>query len=234
MNSLFTFGCSYTAEYDEKMSSNYKKYKEFRGDFPKSWPMLLSDLLSLELINYGQGAAGNDEIFITFCQKCNDFKKNDVVIIGWTFIERYRIAVGNKKNDWQRLGPGKINESRISQNTHDEITINRTLRPYLFQIYDYMKIMDKLAELIGFKLYYWAFIDDFYNFSQELIKQEKFLLCNQMKDKYYNCFRIAGDNGNQTISEETNGYIDDVHMGEKGHKVLAELFHNHIMNYKQI
>jgi hypothetical protein len=232
MNNLFTFGCSYTAGYDENASINYKKYKEHRGNFPKVWPEILAQLLSLELMNYGMGASGNNEIFITFCQKCNDFKKDDIVIVEWTFMERYRMANGNNQYDWTRLGPGKINQSKISQNAHDEIIINRTLRPYIYEIYDYMKIMDRLSESVGFKLYYWGFNENLiYNLNKEELIQEKFLLCQKMKDRHHHCFRVAHDNGSETISEETNGLIDDSHMGEKGHKVLAELFYNHIINF---
>jgi hypothetical protein len=234
MNKLFTFGCSYTAGYDENISSNYKRYKEYKGYFPKVWAEILAELLFLELMNYGMGASGNNEIFITFCQKCNDFKKGDIVIVEWTFMERYRLANGNNQYDWIRLGPGKIVESKISQNTHDEIIINRTLRPYIYEIYDYMKIMDKLSELVGFKLYYWGFNENLiYNLNKEALIQEKFLLCQKMKDRHHHCFRVAHDNGSQTISEETNGLIDDSHMGEKGHKVLAELFYDHIINFKK-
>jgi hypothetical protein len=235
MNNLYTFGCSYTAEYDTDISDNYKKYKQYRGDFPKTWPKLLSESLSLNLKNFGQGASGNDEIFVTFCQNCYNFDKDDIVIVGWTFIERYRIAIGNNPYDWERLGPGKITPNKISQNTHDEITINRTLRPYIIQIYDYMKIMDRLSETVGFKLYYWTFIEDLiYNLRKEILLQEKYLLCDKIEDRHHHCFRVAYDNGSQTITQETNGLIEDSHMGEKGHKVLAKLFHNHIMNYKQI
>lgn len=235
MNKLFTFGCSYTEGYDEKLSNNYKLYKNYRGDFPKSWPEILTDKLGLDLCNYGKGSSGNHEIFITFCQKCTEFKKGDIVIVEWTFMERYRIATGDGNYDWSRVGPGKVTPNTFSQTTHDEIIMNRTLKPYIMELYDYQNIMDLLAKTIGFKIYYWGFNEKhIYNLPKEILLQEKYLLCDKIKDRHHHCFRVAHDNGSQTISEETNGVIDDVHMGEKGHKVLADLFYDHIMNYKQI
>jgi len=234
MSNLYTFGCSYTAGFHENISANYKKYKEFRGDFPKSWPEILAELLTLNPINYGQGASGNNEIFVTFCQNCNEFKKGDVVIVEWTFMERYRIATGNGNNDWTRVGPGRISTTIISQNTHDEIIYNRTLIPYIYELYDYMKIMDRLSESVGFKLYYWGFNENLiYNLPKEELEQEKFLLCKKIKDRHHHCFRVAHDHGSQTITDETNGLIEDSHMGEKGHRVLAELFYDHIINFQK-
>ena len=52
-----------------------------------------------------------------------------------------------------------------------------------------------------------------------------------MKDRHYNTFRVIHDYGGKRISEETNGIIEDAHMGESGHRVQAELFYNHIINF---
>lgn len=234
MGNLYTFGCSYTAGFNEDLSDNYKKYKEFRSDFPKSWPEILSKFLSLELINYGQGASGNQEIFTKFCQKCDEFKKGDIVIVEWTFMERYRLATGNGDYDWIKLGPGKVNLNSISQTTHDEIIVNRTMTPYIHEIYDYMKLMDRLASISEFKLYYWGFNEKMiYNLPKDVLLQEKFLLCKKIRDRHHHCFRVVHDNGGQTIAEETNGLIDDSHMGESGHRVMAELFYEHIIDFRK-
>jgi len=230
MNNLFTFGCSYTEGFAEELSDTYKKYKTHRGGFPKSWPELLSEKLQYELTNYGEGASGNQQIFNTFCKKCREFNEGDIVIIEWSFPERYRIAKDD--NSWIKLGPGSAPDEYISQKTHEEILINRTLKPYKDELYDYENIMDLLSEKIGFKIYYWTPIHSvIYTLPPKILLQEKYLLCDMMKDRHYNCFRVAHDNGSQTISEETNGLIDDSHMGEKGHKVLAELFYDHIINF---
>lgn len=233
MNKLFTFGCSFTEGFGEEFSDTYKEYKKFKGDFPKSWSELLSEKLGLELHNYGEGASGNQQIFTTFCKKCNDFRKGDIIILEWTFIERYRIAKDDKS--WIKLGPGKIPPEHISQKLNDEICVNRTLKPYIDELYDYQNIIDLLAEKVGFKIYYWSpIVEIIYRQPSHILLQEKYLLCDKIKDHHHNTFRVVHDYGGKLISEETNGIIKDAHMGESGHRVQADLFYDHIMNYKQI
>ena len=97
MNKLYTFGCSYTEGFSEFFKSPmYLKYKEFNGGvFPKSWPDILAEKLKFDLVNYGEGAAGNQQIFNIFSKKCRELQKGDIVIIEWSFIERYRLALDN-------------------------------------------------------------------------------------------------------------------------------------------
>lgn len=232
MPNLYTFGCSYTEGFNIETTASYIEYKKYRGDFPKSWPEILSDKLNMNLKNFGRGAAGNQEIFTKFCKNCDEFKNDDIVIVQWSFMERHRFAIGNGPDDWDRYGPGRVDTSKISQATNDEICVNRTLRPYRVELYDYMKIMDRLSQLIGFKLYYWTFLENFiYNQRKEFLLQEKYLLCDKIKDQHYHAFRVAQDNGSQTILEETKGVVNDLHLGEKGHQVLSDLFLNHILNF---
>jgi len=234
MNNLYTFGCSYTEGFNIEHTMAYRDYKNYRGEFPKSWPEILSDSLKLNLINCGRGSAGNQEIFTTFCRNSKEFKKGDVIIVEWSFMERYRFASGNGKDDWLRFGPGRVDTNVILQSTNDEITVNRTLNPYKTEIYDFMTIMDRLSESVGFDLYYWTFIEDFiYALPKDKLEDKKFLLCDKIKDKHHHVFRILHDKGSETIEEETKGLVKDLHMGEKGHKLLAELFYEHIINFQK-
>lgn len=66
MNTLHTFGCSFTAFYLGS-GHDYKDYVNFRnGSLPKTWPELLSDKLGSNLLNYGFGGNSNYEIFKHF------------------------------------------------------------------------------------------------------------------------------------------------------------------------
>jgi len=50
MNTLFTVGCSYTADFESNNLYNYQKYKEYRGGiYPKSWPILLSEKIGMNI-----------------------------------------------------------------------------------------------------------------------------------------------------------------------------------------
>jgi hypothetical protein len=233
MNTLYTFGCSFTEGFNENHEL-YQEYKVFKGGtFPKTWPELLSEKLGFNLFNYGIGGTGNQHIFTNFCKHVNQFKKGDIVIIGWTFMERFRMSNVNGTG-WNHFGPSSKKETNIeliSNDCLDMLFINRTLKPYYDEIYDYEKIIDKLSKEMGFEIYYWTIINELiYNQDKDILNQKKYLLNKMIKDEYHNTFRVIFDNGGMRIFEETDGLVNDSHMGESGHKIQADLFYNHILN----
>ena len=233
MNTLFTVGCSFTEGFSvNSVSESYLEYKEFSGgEFPKSWPTILAKKLNFNLKNYGEGASGNEQIFNQFCKKCREIKKDDFVIIEWSFPERYRVACDNE--NWLKLGPGKIFENApILSETHNEIILNRTLKPHIDLIYDQENIVDFLSELIGFQVFYWSVTEKIiYNLPLEKRNQKKYLLYDRL-EKLMTPFNLVHEMGGLRIHEETNNKIMDHHMGGSGHKVQAELFYEHIIKFK--
>jgi hypothetical protein len=71
---LITFGDSFT----------YGQYLPDRST--QSWPAVLSSLLKYELVNNAICGSSNIEILIEILKF--DFRPDDLVIVGWTFIER--------------------------------------------------------------------------------------------------------------------------------------------------
>jgi hypothetical protein len=237
MSTLFTFGCSYTEDYDDR-HQNYRLYKEFRGGtFPKNWTTLLSEKLEVNLKNYGLSAAGNQLIFSTFCKHVNEINKGDIVIVQWSFIERYRLS-DKLGVEWLRIGPGPISKDNpVSKECHESILFNRTndcsKKLYVDEIYDYEKIIDRLSKEVGFEVYYWTIINELiYNQPKNILNQKKYLLNDYVKDEYDNTFTIILKNGGKWIFEETNNMVKDGHMGELGHQVQSDLFYKHIMKHQ--
>jgi hypothetical protein len=235
MSKLYTFGCSYTEDYNDHYT-NYKLYKEYKGGkFPDSWPKILSNNLGFILSNHGFGGIGNQHIFTSFCKCVDLLKKGDIVIIGWTHMERLRISNINGTG-WYHFGPSvtkDLNNCTITNDCLDMLFVNRTLKPYYDEIYDYEKIIDRLAKEVGFEIYYWTIINELiYNQDKKILNQKKYLLNDLIKDQHHNTFRVILDHGGQFIYKETNGLIDDHHLGELGHKVQADLFYKHIMKYR--
>ena len=231
MNTLFTFGCSFTEDFETSSALLYKNYKDFRGGkFPDSWPKILSNKLNLDLKNYSEGASGNEQIFHEICKRCDEFKKGDIIIVEWSFVERYRIAVDN--NQWLKIGVGNVpDNSPISNELHLEMILNRTLNPHKELIYDYEKIIDVLSKSVGFDVYYWSIMEEIiYLLSPERRNQKKYLLFDKLSNRE-TPFSLIHKNGGFRIHEETNDKIMDFHMGESGHKVQADLFHQHIVKY---
>ncbi len=234
MKSLFTFGCSYTEGFRMK-HDNYDKYYQFLGGrIPESWPNILSKKLECNLKNCGEGASGNHQIFLEICKNCNEFKKEDIVVVQWSFIERYRTA--DDYGGWLKKGPGSqsfFDKEIMSDECHESILINRSKKQYIDEIYDYEKILDRLSKEVGFEIYYWTIINELiYNQPKDILNNKKYLLCDLIKDQYDNVFTIVLKNGGKWIFEETNNQIKDGHMGELGHKIQADLFYKHIMKYR--
>jgi hypothetical protein len=90
---------------------------------PDSWPYLLQDQLSFNLVNLAQAGAGNDYVFYTTMNEIHA-RKYDLVIIMWTGIDRvdYQVADINnfdsaytslyqsRQNDWPEKNIFPIND----------------------------------------------------------------------------------------------------------------------------
>lgn len=222
MNTLFTFGCSFTSDYFKPTNLEYEKLRG--GSLPDVWPIVLSKKLNFELRNYGEPSIGNDQIFHNFCKHADEIKENDIVIIGWSFTYRHR-WLNLKNQQWMTVGLGTTDSELISQSTNDEICINRSYPPYVDDVYNYEKLIDLYSESKKFKTYYWS--------------GDKEIIYKQPKEKLNNSKYIANEfvregeipfdevyrRGGQLIITETNGQIKDYHMGESGHRIMAELFY---------
>ena len=67
-NTLWTFGCSFTAEYPLEipdLRTKYDDYKNWRGgNLPKSWPTLLSEMIDYDVKNFGEGGSSKSIYFL--------------------------------------------------------------------------------------------------------------------------------------------------------------------------
>jgi hypothetical protein len=93
MSKLWVFGDSFTAGNGCLHNEEYTKYKESDNDLV--WPEIVANKLNLELINRGMGAFSNDKIIDTIIEDYNLINKNDLVIIGTTFYNRFDIPDNN-------------------------------------------------------------------------------------------------------------------------------------------
>jgi hypothetical protein len=220
MNKLFTFGCSYTALYVNNNIPNYLKYREYKGGFyPKTWSELLSEKLNLKLINYGISGSGNDLIFEKFCEKSDELCKGDTLIIEWSYHTRVNFQFD------------------VESDIFDKIRVGRNQDYYKDQFLKFEKVIDLLCKYIGVNVFYWSGDwEVIYRLPKEKLYNKKYLLCDKhLSNKYeqYTPFTSVFELGGQTIQMESNGLIDDLHFGESAHKIMADLFYNHIINFKK-
>lgn len=207
MSTLHTFGCSFTAPYTINGTIGYSQYYEFKNKvFPPIWPNILSTKLGFLLNNYGLGGISNDEIFSIFCQNINKIKCGDIVIIGWSFKERFRL-VDNSIGNFIGITPNsKQKLKNVTSQTIDEILINRENQLWINEVLNWEKLIRKYLELIDVEVITWSFDKSF-------------------PDEIY-IFDVLVNLGAKTITMETNGKIYDNHMAEMGHFHQSEYFFN--------
>lgn len=229
MGKLFLFGCSYTAEYyfDSVVNKFYKEYYDYRGgNFPPTWGQLLAKKLNLDLVNCAWGGNGNDQIFQDVCHRAPEFDANDMVIIEWSYIVRFRWAHFDK-NYWQTVGPVNNHPELIDGDTLNDILYNRTHNLYIEQIYDYERMIETLAKSKGFKVYFWS-VDNRIIYPNEKINRQEKYLANGFVRKDETIFDEVFRRKGERLLEETNGLIYDLHFGESAHRILSEIFYSHI------
>ena len=222
MNTLFTFGCSYTADFETNNLKNYLQYKEYRGGtYPKSWPTLLSEKIGMNIKNFGIGGTGNQSIFEQFCIHSNEINENDVVIIEWSFIHRFRMALGN---NWHHmtLGAPFIHFNEIS----NRIIENRTNHLYVDEIFNHIKLINEFSKSKKFKIFYWFADEEMRKkLSKDTIDIENFICWEKsIKEETYL-------QGGITIREETNNVVNDDHFGELGHQIQSKIIYDYIKQY---
>lgn len=206
MSTLHTFGCSHTAPFENSERKEYTEYKKFNGDkFPKIWPEILSEKLMFDLNNLAIGGSSNYEIFQSFCDNIENLKENDIVIIGWSYKERFRV-VDPIENRFFRVGPGFVPKiAGVSSSAMEEIIVNRMESKWVDEILSWEKIIKKICELINVKLLIWSF-------DKTIPKHDGFLIT------------LLKQYGATTIFDETKGKVIDYHFATKGHIAQAEYF----------
>ncbi len=206
MSKLFVFGCSHSAVHGNNLTNNdIKKYYEYRNNtFPKTWSELLAEDLNMELINMAEWGMDNQSMFSLFCKNIHNIEKNDLVIIGWTEISRFKVF-SEKYNRFLSINPHtQVDDTlpNFTQKTIDEMLVNRMNYMWIDEVYDWIKVINKLSETIKFRIYYWSFYGIF---TQFYIKDHLTYL------------------GAESMYHETSGFIGDrFHFGEKGHKIQYE------------
>lgn len=243
MSTLYTFGCSFTEDFKFFFRSNFdtlrKRYmvEHLNNVIPDSWPETLSKKLNMNLVNraaihghqYKFHTEGNcnASIFNNICHLCYNFKKGDIVIVEWSFIVRFKWATDK---GIITILPNQAPKNLINQNVAEEIIVNRNNKVWIDELFIMMNMLNKLSESIGFDIYYWTVDNTILDNKREIITNDtRWLLSNQISEKNY--FSLIKNNGGFSISNETNGKIDDSHLGMTGHNVLADLFYDYIINH---
>lgn len=198
MKTLWTFGDSFT----ERFSENYpwsNEYIKWKGYIPKVYGNFIAEKLNTKLINKAVGGSDNNTIFDSVCESIGQMKDNDIIIIGWSSISRFRLAQSNNK--WKIFLPNYTNSTikdfptPVSQNTIDEIMLNRDSLLYLNELNLKIKLLNKTFK------------------NNIIIHWSPFV--NQINGVFIPTLN--------RIVTETNAELTDTHYSELGHLELADI-----------
>jgi hypothetical protein len=238
MNKLWIFGDSFSSNFNLKNAhENVTEYlKLFQKDSMMHWPEILSEKLNYQLVNHAMGGNSNYQIFQDFCDQCHLIKENDIVIIGWGLIEKFRISHNNK---FINIHPSNQNShGMISKTTIDSVLENRSqflvrevggkIDRWAWEVYGWETAMHVLSKNKNFKIYFWSTEEPRLIYAEsEDCKSKKNYLCKESKKPLIIHLRELGC---LTISDETNNLIGDTHFGILGHEMQAEIFYKELEN----
>jgi hypothetical protein len=184
---------------------------------PKCYGEVISDKLKLKHINLAIGGCDNYTILDSLINVINVINPNDIIVIGWSHILRYRVV--NKYNKFVPIMARslhilfeknkKSSEFDLSNQTLTELALNRDSSEYINELNNYIKLIN------------FAFPNN------KIIHWSPFYL-----DRNGLNTNIPTINEYEKISEETNKLVDDAHFSENAHYELADQFIDIINNYQ--
>lgn len=223
MNKLWVFGDNNSAIFGKTKERRFKYYKEYRGGtFPKSWSELLSKELGTELKNMAVSGQSNYDIFDMFCRCVEQIQKYDIVIIGWGYVQRFRL-VDETTNGFVTIRPNQFKPEHIDNpvllnginiDVVNSILYNRTNTQWINEVYNWEVIINLLSKLIGFKLIYWTF--------DKKLNKPHYLSTNNFRE---DLIRL----GAEDLTTETGGKLIDSHFGEKGQFIQSDYFYKFLI-----
>lgn len=264
-NKLWTFGDSFTAGIlpDIDHFPPYKKYLKYLGipkeEFPEGWGKQLSEKLGMDYETNSCGGSSNQEIFMNVSQNSNRFKKGDIVIINWTYLNRFLWGLDKDDYDenlpfgkFRRASVASSNDSELlkyaSSDVYEKIGLNNSLDCWVETILSYENIIDVLSKSIGFEVFYWSSEHKIHTNYIDNLNQRKYIINDIIRDciDYFinNDFIIESipdelifismeAYGVTSISNECENQADDLfHRGIRGNEIQCELFYSWITNKK--
>jgi hypothetical protein len=231
MNTLWIFGDSFSSDFDYKnLHGNHKSYMEiFNIEHIPVWASVLGEKLRYDVKNLAKGGSSNYQIFQDYCDYCHLIQPNDIVIVGWGLIDKFRISQNNKVIN---IHPNNTRDyENMSKSTLDEMVKNRReiyngIDIWAGEIYGWERAMDTLSKNKGYQIYFWSSEEDrLIYIENDDHKKSKNYLCSESKQSLIHYLR---DVGCLSMSQETNNVVGDSHFGLQGHNKQAEIFYNEI------
>lgn len=225
MNTLWIFGDSFSSDFDySNLHQNHKTYMEIMGiNHIPVWGTIIGEKLEMEVKNFAKGGNSNYQIFQDYCDYCHLIQENDIVIMGWGLITKFRISENNKVIN---IHPNDTRDyENMSKLTLNEIVKNREkshigIDVWAGEVHGWENAMITLSKNKKYKIYFWSTEED------RLVKENnKNYLCSQSTKSLIHHLK---DLGCLSMAQETNNIVSDSHFGLQGHNKQSEIFYNEI------
>jgi hypothetical protein len=245
MKTLWTFGCSFTAEYypvgENFARSYYDDYKDWRGGtLPDIWPTILGNKLNLKVENKAFGGDSNYAILNQFLNVVDLIKENDIVIFGWTNVVRFQAANPKSYDGFNQILPSMIDypDTGLSKKSIEEILINRSDSIWLTEVLNWIKFINLYCDKMKINIFHWSSDENILNCKNVDINDKRYITppCEDEEQNHHLLLGYLSEPfwyGGKRIAkliEETDGLIPDCHFGEHGHRIQAEYFYKHIID----
>lgn len=232
-NTLHSFGCSFSEHFSNRLQTSYldlsvfNSYKELYGESSLvSWHEYISNEFNLQLNVDSHSGGSNYQIFQSFCDSIHNIKENDIVVIEWTYINRFRI-VSNDHNGWTPILSNQSEHDFIEKDALNKILFLRETKDYYKdEIISYMRVINELCTLKKSRIYYWTIDEKLFNYFYKKNVINQFWLFNDQHFENFNYVQYILDNGGLLIKDEVS--FQDPHFGIMGNKILGNLICNYI------
>jgi len=201
---LFAFGDSFTNGFNDENALHVKQYISWKGYKPKGYVDFLSEHFSCESHNFAIQGNDNYSILESFCENLDKIKNDDLVIINWSNVDRFRIV--NLFDSWIRILPNRLemlNQTDISMKTIDQIMVNRMSKKYCEEVLNWSKLINHISK--EKKILQWSYVEN--------LKSKTIKYINPTLEK---------------IVTETNGEVNDNHFSERGNEELSKYILKHL------
>jgi len=240
MRTLWTFGCSFTAEWYpvgyEHLPSTYDEYKKFRGGtLPNIWSTILAKKLNSDIKNCGIGGASNYNILKQFINVIDNISEGDILIFGWTQLLRFSVVNEKEHRINEMLPKQSYNvDVGLSKTTIDEILVNRSHPLWAEEVQNWIKFINDYCRLKNVEVFHWNSDNLIFDMDSKFINNKNYIL--PPKEKHFKMCSLINYisyslGSHLTIKQETENAVNDLHLGEHGHLKLVDYFYNHIKQY---
>lgn len=249
-NTLWIFGDSFSWDHKIRIKSNCINLEtdtvwhyirdHLNGEIFDSWGEIVSRELDMDYVNHASYQTGieiknlpngnsNNTAVNLLHELASDFKKGDIVILGFTDIVRFEYGNTDDKLIRTHIANdlGNVNTKVI-----ENILLNRDeFDFYKFDILQKLKGLELLSNVVGFDLWYWDWSDCFDIIVREKkVSNDRWIFFKSQHDYYSYLYTINEIHGGGSVYWETDGIVNDHHYGKVGNKIHANILINFLKN----